>query len=130
MIERKKKELLKLRKMVRDFSEIRLLLIQPFFDELKEKRSYFKTPLKKIGPKKKNSEMVHEEDKENISRQTIPIPNRVALISSLEIAKQTPTKFPRRLENAIKPLRVNLKPLTQRRINKEQRIQLLKKFFK
>jgi serine/threonine protein kinase len=41
IIQRKKKELQQIRKMVRDFSEVRLLLIQPFFDELKEKKKLF-----------------------------------------------------------------------------------------
>jgi len=173
IIQRKKKELQQIRKMVRDFSEVRLLLIQPFFDELKEKKSYFKTPLKTALKKSRfRSGVFHEEDKENIpkekSRQEnrnnnkksfheetdkenfseekshslllVPAGNRIGprsgLISSSEIAKQTPTKLPKRTNVVAlvvnKPLRVILKPsssLTKRRINHQQRIQLLSSFY-
>lgn len=41
IIERKKKQLQSIRKMVKDFSQLRLLLAHPFFEELKEKKIVF-----------------------------------------------------------------------------------------
>jgi len=45
IIERKKKQLQSIRKMVKDFSQLRLLLAHPFFEELKEKNRILKPRL-------------------------------------------------------------------------------------
>jgi hypothetical protein len=106
---------------------------------------------KEKSQENRNKKSFHEEtDKENFSqeksRSLVPAGNmmtssssiigpRSGLISSSEIAKQTPTKLLKRTNIVAtvmnKPLRVILKPaLTKRRINQKQRIQLLSFYFK
>jgi len=99
IVTEKKKQLSTLRKMVSDFSHLRLLLVHPFFDELKEKKSNFKTP-KKITRKF-----------QDVNKENLPIPSRllnistdrVGLVTSAEIAKGTPTKLPKRTTNTLAP---------------------------
>jgi len=116
-------------------------------------------PMEKSRPENRNDKKsFHEQpDKENSSvektRSLLLVPvagNRImmtssasnigprsGLISSSEIAKQTPTKLPLKRTNVFekvvlnnKPLRGILKPsLTKRRINHQQRIQLLSSFY-
>jgi len=100
IVTEKKKQLSTLRKMVSDFSHLRLLLVHPFFDELKDKKSNFKTP-KKIARK--------FQDMDN--KENLPIPprllnisnDRVGLVTSAEIARGTPTKLPKRTTTSLVP---------------------------
>jgi len=126
IIERKKKQLQSIRKMVKDFSQLRLLLAHPFFEELKEKKSYFKTPIK---PPKKNPKIDYHWDKENRPNRLNISNDRNTLITSAEIAKGTPTKLPKKTivkpHSQPQPHPLLKLPFTSRRINLKQRREIL-----